>query len=107
MKRSIFFFCLAAILSSCYKSEKADLVVHNAKIYTVNENFDVAQAMAIRDGKIIELGPEREILNRYRTDETIDARGMPVYPGFIDAHSHFSGYAMGLTELNLYGSSSY
>ena len=46
------------------KTEPADLVVFNAEIHTMNENNDVAQAIAIRDGKIIEFGPDRQILNK-------------------------------------------
>jgi predicted amidohydrolase YtcJ len=60
--------------------------------------------MAIRDGKILELGPEREILNRYRAKDKVDARKMFVYPGLIDAHSHFMGYARNKGEIALWGS---
>ncbi len=104
----IYFLLLLAaiILTSCYKTEKADLVIHNANIYTVNENFDIHQAMAIKDGKILALGAEREILNRYSTEETVDARQKFVYPGFYDAHAHFTGYATNMGELNLFGVSS-
>lgn len=90
------------LLTSCYKTEKADLVVHNATIYSADENFTTYQAMAIRDGEIIELGAEREIMNRYRADKVIDARTRPVYPGFYDAHSHFLGAAKNKGELNLF-----
>src|SRR5690554_5108576 len=100
------FLIIAVISSGCYKTEKADLVVHNATIYSVDENFTTYQAMAIRDGKIIELGAEREIMNRYRADQVIDARTQSVYPGFYDAHSHFLGAAKNKGELNLFGISS-
>ncbi len=53
----IFIPFVFAGLSSCMKTEPADLVVFNAEIHTMNENNDVAQAIAIRDGKIIEFGP--------------------------------------------------
>lgn len=92
--------------TGCYKTEKADLVVHNATIYSVDENFTTYQAMAIRDGKIIELGAEREIMNRYRADKFIDARTRSIFPGFYDAHSHFLGAAKNKGELNLFGLSS-
>jgi len=100
------FLIIAVISSGCYKTEKADLVVHNAKIYSVDENFATFQAMAIRDGKIIELGAEREIMNRYRADKVIDARTRTVYPGFYDAHSHFLSAAKNKGELSLFGSAS-
>jgi predicted amidohydrolase YtcJ len=66
----------------------------------------VYQAMAVRDGRILELGAERQILNKYSAVETIDAAGKTIYPGFIDAHCHFLYYALGLREVNLVGTRS-
>jgi predicted amidohydrolase YtcJ len=83
-----FSLLLIVLLASCMKGEHVDLIIHNAQIHTMNEGMDVADAVAIRDGKIIEVGPERQILNKYRSDETIDALGRDVYPGLTDAHGH-------------------
>jgi predicted amidohydrolase YtcJ len=94
-------------LSGCYKGDHADLIVYNAKIYSCDKNFTVYNAMAIRDGKILQLGPEREILNGYACDNIIDAQLRPVYPGFHDGHCHFLGYARGLMELDLKGTKSF
>ncbi|MEZ4890114.1 MAG: hypothetical protein R2779_06010 [Crocinitomicaceae bacterium] len=44
--------------------------------------------MAIKDGKIVELGPERQIFNKYSSDEAYDAGGKNIYPGLTDAHVH-------------------
>ena len=98
-----FLLILSALFSGCYKTEKADLVIHNAVIYSVDENFSTYQAMAIADGKIIELGAEREIMNRYKAKEYVDAKSRAVFPGFYDAHSHFLGTATNKGELNLFG----
>lgn len=92
---------LIALISSCVKTEKADLVVHNAVIFSLNETLEQHQAMAISDGRIIAMGPEREILNKYRADRSLDAKMNVVYPGFNDAHSHFTGYAIYLGKINL------
>ncbi|MEM9051338.1 MAG: amidohydrolase [Bacteroidota bacterium] len=100
-------FAVAAAFSSCILTEEADLVVHNATIYSVDEEFSVHQAMAIKDGKIIELGAEREILNRYKYKEKYDARKKFIYPGFFDAHSHFLGYARNQGEIDLFGTTSF
>lgn len=95
-------------MSGCaHKFESADMVVHNATIYTVDEGFTTHQAMAIKDGIIIDMGPEREILNKYNYDIEVDARTRPVYPGLIDAHCHFYGYGIGLTHVNLVGTASF
>ena len=107
LKKTTECILIILILSSCYQSEEADLVVHNATIYSVDQEFSTHEAMAIKDGKIIELGPEREILNRYSAKEKIDAKKQFVYPGFFDAHSHFLGFAQNKGELNLFGVKSY
>ena len=62
------FFC---VLFSAQK--KADLIVYNAKIYTVNQNFDIAEAMAISKGKIVAIGG-KEILKNYSATQKIDAQ---------------------------------
>ncbi len=98
-------FCFA--LSSCYQGDQADLIIHNAQIYSCDEDFTVYEAMAIRDGKILQLGPEREILNGYKCDQIIDAQMRPIYPGFYDGHCHFLGYAKSLSEVDLNGSNSF
>ena len=94
-------------MGSCYQGDTADLIIHNAKIYTCDQNLSVHQAMAIRDGKILQVGPEREILNGYDCDEIIDAQLRPVYPGFYDAHCHFWGYANTFNTVNLVGTTSF
>ncbi len=91
---------------SCMKSEEADLVVFNANIFTMDESNTKAEAMAIRDGKIIEVGPDRQILNKYAYDASMDAMGKEVYPGFIDAHGHLMSYAELLLSVDLVGCTS-
>ncbi|MBL4669975.1 MAG: amidohydrolase [Flavobacteriales bacterium] len=92
---------------SCSNTEQADLIIHNAKIYTVNDLFDIAEAMVITDGKIVAIGPEHEIRNKYNATKTIDAKKQTIYPGFIDAHCHFVGYALNLKKVNLVGTTSF
>lgn len=102
-RNAAFFILCFSCFVSCYRSEQADLVIHNAYIITVDPQDSQVEAMAIKDGKIIALGAEREILNRYQAAETIDARKKIIYPGFIDAHAHFLGYATNKGELSLHG----
>ena len=106
MYRLISLLLIAGALQSCFQSEEADLVVHNARIYAVDEDFSTYEAMAVKDGKIIELGAERQILNKYRSTEKVDAKTRAVYPGFYDAHSHFLGFATNQAEVNLFGTKS-
>jgi predicted amidohydrolase YtcJ len=102
------FLPLLLLINACtYQQMDADLIIHNATIITVDENNTVAEAMAVKDGKILEIGPEREILNKYRSTQKIDAQKQFVYPGFIDAHCHFLGYGQFLNNVNLVGSKSF
>lgn len=94
-------------LTGCYQHVDADLVVHNAVIHSMDEAGTVHQAMAVKDGRILELGPEREILNRYDAKERYDAAGRSVYPGFIDGHCHFLGYGLNKQKVDLAGSRSW
>jgi predicted amidohydrolase YtcJ len=80
-------------ITSChFKNKQADLILHNAIIYTVDDAFNTYEAIAIKDGKILALGTEREILNEYDAPQIIDCGKKFIYPGFIDGHCHFLGY---------------
>ena len=92
---------LVVALCSCMKAEKCDLVIHNAKIYSLNGTNDVFEAIAIKNGRILELGPEREIMNKYSYTSSYDASLNTIFPGFIDAHCHFVGYGLGLQQAQL------
>ncbi|HHZ65081.1 MAG TPA: amidohydrolase [Flavobacteriales bacterium] len=94
-------------LTSCFMREEVDMIVHNATIYVVDESFTKSSAMAISNGKIIETGPNREILNKYRSSNIVDVKTQFVYPGFIDAHCHFLGYGLSLQEVDLVGTKSF
>ena len=93
------------VLCSCdgLQKEKVDLIIHNATIYTVDDAFSKEEALAVSDGKIIAVGPEHEIMNKYQSKQTINARKQFVYPGFIDGHCHFVGYGLSLQKVNLVG----
>lgn len=107
MKPSLLLLLLALLPGCAYKHLDADLVVHNAIIHSLDEGDSVFQAMAIKDGRILELGPERQILNRYDATETYDAAGQHVYPGFTDGHCHFLGYGLNLQKVDLVGTKSW
>ncbi len=93
--------------TSCHTKQAVDLILHNGKVYTVDSAFHTAEAFAVKDGKIIAVGKNDDILKSYRADSILDAHGMAVYPGFIDAHAHFVGYGRSLFEVNLYDCSNW
>lgn len=82
-------------LASC-KSDRttADLIISNAVIYTADSGFTIYTSMAVAEGKILALGDDRYIAENFTSDSIYNAEGKPVYPGFIDAHCHFYGYAL-------------
>jgi len=84
----------------------ADAIVLNARIYTVNEKQPWAEALAIRDAKILAVGSAKDV-EPYRGSATkvIDAKGHLVLPGFEDCHIHFMDGSLGLVQVNLNGAS--
>jgi predicted amidohydrolase YtcJ len=73
----------------------ADLIVRNARVYTMEPNAPTAQAFAVRDGRIIAVGPNEAISGLGgKGTEVFDARGMTVVPGFIDCHLHPEGESL-------------
>jgi predicted amidohydrolase YtcJ len=104
--RTNFLLLITLFLCACGGQEEADLIVHNAKVYTVDEAFSVAEAFAVKDGKILEVGTSSSLLEKY-SGEKIDAGGKAVYPGFIDGHSHFYSYGEGLQNVDLTGTRSW
>ena len=98
---------LMLCFSACSNKQKISLIVHHATIYTVDENFSSAEAMAIDKGKIIATGTNDNILKKYDADSIVDAKGNTIFPGFIDAHCHLTGYAADMWKCNLIGTASF
>ncbi len=78
-----------------------DVIVHNGKIYTMDDKSNsanagaVVEAVAVRDGKILLAATNKQILAlRGPQTRVIDAKGRTVVPGIIDTHSHLFDYAM-------------
>lgn len=95
-------FVTSIMLSSfsCAKKEPADLVLKNGKIVTVDDSVPEAQALAVRESKIVAVGSDRQI-EAYVGAETqvIDLDGKLAIPGFIDSHAHFT--SIGRSKLSL------
>lgn len=106
MKYSLF-IAILLLFSSCYKGKSVDLIIHNADIHVMNDALDKAEAIAIKDGKIIEVGPERAILNKYSADRMINAEKKDIFPGLHDAHGHIMSLAKQRQHVDLRGVRSY
>jgi hypothetical protein len=89
------FACLLAGVGLLQAAESPDLIIHDGKIVSVDDRFSIQQAMALREGKIIAVGSNDDIL-KTRTDQTrvIDLGGKTVLPGLIDSHTHPTGASM-------------
>ncbi len=94
-------------LGSCYKGKSVDLIIHNAKVHIMNDKLEIAEAIAIKDGEIVEVGPERQILNKYSAETTINAQSKDVFPGFHDAHGHIMSLAKQKLNVDLRDTRSY
>jgi predicted amidohydrolase YtcJ len=101
MKKTLLILLLPVWVASCNQKEKVDLLLYNATIYTVDSSFSIASAIAIKDGKIVATGTTDELQSKFQATSAIDESGKFIYPGFIDAHAHFVGYAGNLSRVNL------
>ena len=87
---------------------KADLVVVNATVYTVDEAHPRASAFAVRNGRIVFVGSDREArMLAVSSTRVVDARGNVVIPGMVDAHAHLLGLGNSLRNVQLAGSATY
>ncbi len=101
-------FLVSILLTSCELfKEKVDLVVINANVYTVDNDFSKAQSFAVKDGKFMAVGSTDEIRSKYTSDQIADADGRTITPGLIDAHCHFFGLGLNQQTVNLVGTKSF
>lgn len=76
-------------------ASEADLILYNGKIITVNSDFSIQQAMAVKDNHILQVGNNKDILRlKANTTQVLNLDGVVVLPGFIDSHLHPCGACM-------------
>ena len=71
-------------ITGCQNRQKVDLIIYNATVYTVDNDFSKAEAFAVKNGRFVAVGSSEEIMKLYRADDTRDLHGAPVYPGSPD-----------------------
>ncbi|MFQ5677602.1 MAG: amidohydrolase, partial [bacterium] len=105
--RAVLFIALSLSSIFCSQSEKGQvLILHNADIWTVDEQNPHAEAVAIKDGRFIAVGSNEDVLKlRDENSPTIDVQGAFMMPGFNDNHVHFASAARFL-EFNIMKASS-
>ncbi len=103
MKRFKSIFLLSALFTATAAAQKpppevlhyADTVFYNGKVVTADEKFSIAQAVAVRDGKILKVGETEAVLPLAGPKtRKIDLQGKTVIPGIIDTHTHLHEYGL-------------
>ena len=85
----------SAPASKAASAQPADLILFNGNIITVDSADRIAEAVAVRGGKIVAVGKSADILKLANAStQRVDLRGLTLTPGLLDAHSHFSGGAL-------------
>jgi predicted amidohydrolase YtcJ len=108
MRFAAFAAVVLALPVAAQSTRPADLIVTNARIYTVDDSRPVVSAMAIRDGRIAFTGSAREAMAlKGAGTKVVDAAGRTVIPGMVDAHAHLLGLGQSLRTVPLYGAKSY
>lgn len=108
-RKALYSLILICLIFSCQqKSEVADLILNNTTVYTVNESLPMAEAIAVKNGKIIKVGTTSQI-SRFMGDSTsvLDLEGQFVYPGFVEGHAHIMGIGSNLVNVDLMGAQSF
>jgi predicted amidohydrolase YtcJ len=105
-KYAVLACCIIIITASCNNRKQVDMLVTGGTIYTVDSAMNTANVMVIDDGKILEVGSS-ELLANYQADTIINAIGKFIYPGLIDAHSHFYGLGTQEQKVDLTGTNSW
>ena len=95
---------LLIVLMQCKHDESkfADTIMINGNVYTVDSITPVVEGIAIKNGYIISIGNNEEVL-KHKGQHTIvhDIQGKFIMPGLIEGHGHFSGFGSSLINLNL------
>ena len=99
---------VATTPAAAQTARPADLIVINARIYTVDDSRPVVSAMAVRDGRVAFSGSVREAMSlKGATTRVVDLKGRTIIPGMVDAHAHLLGLGQSLASVNLVGTKSY
>lgn len=92
------------IFPGCQPQEKADMVLHNGKIYTSVDENPFVEAVAVKNSKILFVGSNKDAKKFIGpTTEVLDLRGKIAVPGFTDAHLHFASGGRSLATLTFRG----
>lgn len=92
---------LAILISSC--GRKTETIYTNGKIFTLDKNNTIVEAIGVGDGKITALGKNKELIEKYPSAKVVDLKGKTVVPGFIDAEGNLMEFSRNLNFIDLRG----
>ena len=110
MNRTASFALLVPALAAAQPQQQqpADLIVTNARIYTVDDARPLADAMTVRGGKVQFVGSALNAMTlRGPSTRVVDLGGRTVIPGMVDAHGHVDNLGLALRTVDLTGTTSY
>ena len=87
------------LLTSC--SKKPDSIFINGKIYSLDNSNTIYEAAAISEGKILDLGSNKDITDKYKSDNVVDLKGAVVLPGFTDCEASLIEFSQNLNFINM------
>ncbi|MCY4584946.1 MAG: amidohydrolase [Bryobacterales bacterium] len=92
---AIALLCVSIPLGEAQTAGRADLILYNGKIVTVQDNFEIVQAVAVKGDRIVALGSDSEVRELASSEtRSIDLSGKTVLPGLMDSHVHSTGASM-------------
>ena len=100
MIKNLFYLIAIGIIGCSSQKIEVDEIVFATKIYSCDSTFKIGEAMAISNHRIVAFGTREDIENIYSSQTITTYEGI-IYPGFIDAHSHFYGYGTTLNTVDL------
>jgi len=107
MKRFSIFLIVSILLCPtvlfAQTKQNVSMLLYNGKIFTADEKFTTAEAVAIDGERIIAIGATKDLRDKYKAATEIDLKGKLVTPGFNDAHVHFLRGALALLTVDLTG----
>ncbi len=85
------FILISICFFACQSKNKLDQIYFNAQFITLYDSLPRVEAIAVNQGKIVDMGTKADLEKKYNFSNKIDLNGAFVYPGFNDAHAHFYG----------------
>jgi hypothetical protein len=105
LKKSVIIILFTAFLLPSFAypqtKQKVSLLLVNGKVFTADENYSMAEAVAVNGEKIVAVGSSKDLKAKYSAAREIDLQGRLVTPGFNDAHVHFLRGAIALLNVVL------